>query len=234
MNAELDPLPRAPGPGAQAEARDRGDGREGLPPEAEGADPGQVVRVPELARGVALQGQAGVLGGHPGPVVAHGDELDPAPPHLHPHPTGPGVEGVLHQLLHDRGRPLHHLARGDLVHQGVGSLRTRPARSSRARALASTKSGRRSRSSGGYPHSASSGVTIRSAPAARARSEKSTMRSTLPGMSPTVAFICAIAIFMRWMISSGGLQGSWMHPSAFLSASASARRALAIVTPAAS
>ncbi len=30
-----------------------------------------------------------------------------------------GINGVLHQLLHHRGRPLHHLARGDLIGNAV-------------------------------------------------------------------------------------------------------------------
>ena len=39
---------------------------------------------------------------------------------LHPHPPGTGVDRVLDQLLHHRGRPLHDLARGDLIDQRVG------------------------------------------------------------------------------------------------------------------
>ena len=33
-----------------------------------------------------------------------------------------GVERVVHQLAHDRGRALHHLAGGNLAHQRIGQL----------------------------------------------------------------------------------------------------------------
>ena len=35
---------------------------------------------------------------------------------------GAGIDGVFHQFLHDAGRPLDDLARGDLVDQGLGKL----------------------------------------------------------------------------------------------------------------
>jgi hypothetical protein len=34
----------------------------------------------------------------------------------------PGVDGIFDQFLHDRRRPLDHLARGDAVHQAGGQL----------------------------------------------------------------------------------------------------------------
>ena len=44
----------------------------------------------------------------------------PPPLDLHRHGGGPGVNGVFHQLLHDAGRALHHLAGGDQIrHMGV-------------------------------------------------------------------------------------------------------------------
>ena len=42
---------------------------------------------------------------------------------LDPHVARAGVERVLDQLLDRRGRALHHLARGDLVGDGVGQDR---------------------------------------------------------------------------------------------------------------
>ena len=53
--------------------------------------------------------------------------------------------------------------------------------------------GRSRRSSGGYPVTASSGKTTRSAPAPRASASESRIRSRLPSRSPTTAFSCASA-----------------------------------------
>ncbi|HPG16903.1 MAG TPA: hypothetical protein PK392_03695 [Opitutaceae bacterium] len=39
---------------------------------------------------------------------------------LHFDARGAGIERVFHQLLHDRGGALHHLASGDLVGDPVG------------------------------------------------------------------------------------------------------------------
>ena len=51
---------------------------------------------------------------HALPVVAHGDQLEPAGREPYLDVLGARVERVLDQLLHDRGRPLDHLAGGDL------------------------------------------------------------------------------------------------------------------------
>ena len=61
--------------------------------------------VPQLARGVTLQAEEGVLPVHPAPVVAHLHEGHPAPLDLDPDLARPGIQAVLHQLLHHaRGR----------------------------------------------------------------------------------------------------------------------------------
>ena len=108
------------GPRAQPQTRDRGDRRERLAAEAVGQDPLEVVARGDLAGGVALERQASVLGRHAAAVVGDRDPVPAAVPHLDPQPARPGVEGVLDQLLHHGGRPLHDLSGRDLVDQGVG------------------------------------------------------------------------------------------------------------------
>jgi hypothetical protein len=105
--------------GGQGEAGDRGDGGKGLAPEAEGADPDEVRRAPQLAGGVAVEREHRVLPSHAGPVVAHQHQGLAALLQLHPHVPGAGIQGVLHQLLHHRGGTLDDLARGDLIGHGV-------------------------------------------------------------------------------------------------------------------
>src|SRR2546428_13658652 len=65
--------------------------------------------------------------------------------------------------------------------------------------FASMKADLKTRSSGGYPGTASSGKATRPAPRERARSMPSTIRRTLPSKSPTVGLIWARAILSRLM-----------------------------------
>ena len=105
---------------AQPSARDRGDGRQRLAAEAEARDPLQVLRRRELAGGVSLERQVSVSRRHPDSVIRHGDQPEATLAHVHADPAGIRIERVLDQLLDDRGRPLDHLARRDLVDHGVG------------------------------------------------------------------------------------------------------------------
>jgi hypothetical protein len=82
LDADLEPLFAPPPPGAKAQLRDRGDGREGLAAKAKAVDLVEIVEAAELA--------------------------------------GPRIDRVLDELLDHRGRPLHDLAGGDLIHQRVG------------------------------------------------------------------------------------------------------------------
>ena len=105
------------------EAGDRRDRGKRLAAETERGDADQIGRAPDLAGGVAVQREDRVLPSHAGAVVAHRDERLAALLQLDPHVARAGVERVLHQLLDHRGGPLHHLARGDLVGDGVGQDR---------------------------------------------------------------------------------------------------------------
>src|SRR5262249_61630534 len=98
VDLDLDALGRPPRPCAEAQPRHRGDGRQGLPAEAEGVDPRQVLAARDLAGGVALECYPGVLWAHPRPVVRDRDRGAATLPHLQPDAPSPGVEGVLDQL----------------------------------------------------------------------------------------------------------------------------------------
>ena len=102
-------------PGQHIHPADGGNGCQSLAPEAQGADPGQVLRRPELAGGVAEKGGGQLARSNAAAVVRHPDEAHAAPLDLHHNGGSPGVDGIFHQLLHNGGRPLHHLACGDEV-----------------------------------------------------------------------------------------------------------------------
>src|SRR5712692_6531273 len=81
----------------------------------------------------------------------------------------------------------------------VVSPRVARVTASSALRFASMKADLKTRSSGGYPGTASSGKATRPAPSARALSMPSTIRRTLPSKSPTVGLIWARAILSRLM-----------------------------------
>src|SRR5260370_518099 len=98
------------------------------------------------------------------PRVAHAEQPLAAVLDLDPDRVGAGVEGVFDELLHPRGRPLDHLAGGDLVRY-LGREDGDPGRHKRSTSVASTQprtpSSRRSSSQGPYTRS-----TISAAPPA--------------------------------------------------------------------
>ena len=104
----------------QRDAGHRGDGGQRLAAKAQRGDGEQVVGGAQLGGGVALEGQQGVVAVHALAVVGDADELAPARLDLDADAVGAGVQSVLQQLLHHRGRPVHHLAGGDLVGNLVG------------------------------------------------------------------------------------------------------------------
>jgi hypothetical protein len=120
LDADLEPLFAPPPPGAKAQLRDRGDGREGLAAKAKAVDLVEIVEAAELAGGMALKGQPRVLRRHSRAVIGDDDQGGTATLDLDPHPPGPRIDRVLDELLDHRGRPLHDLAGGDLIHQRVG------------------------------------------------------------------------------------------------------------------
>ena len=67
-----------------------------------------------------FQREPRVLDRHAAAVVADEDPVHAPAIDLHVDARRPGVERVFDQLLDDRGRPLHDLARGDPVDDLLG------------------------------------------------------------------------------------------------------------------
>ena len=86
----------------------RRDGGQGLPPEPQGADGLQIVLGADFTGGVAQKCGLRLPGSDAAAVVGDPNERHAAVLNLHRHGGGPRVNGVLHQLFHHRGRPLHH------------------------------------------------------------------------------------------------------------------------------
>ena len=105
---------------AQLETRDAGDGRHGLAAKAKGVQPVEVGRLHQLAGGVSLKRHQGVVLGHATAVVLDADQAASAVAELDLDAGGTGIEGILHQFLHDRRGTLNHFAGGDLVGNPVG------------------------------------------------------------------------------------------------------------------
>ena len=108
------------GAGFEQQPRDGGDGRQRLAAEAERGDGEQVLDVAQLAGGVALEGQQGVVAQHAAAVVGDADQAAAAGFDLDAQLGGAGVERIFEQLLDHRSGALHHFTGGDLVGDLVG------------------------------------------------------------------------------------------------------------------
>jgi hypothetical protein len=102
------------------QARDRGDRGERFAAKSHRRHALEVLQAGNLAGGVAREGERQLACGDALAVVLHLDALDAARLEADGHRCGAGVQAVLEQLLQHRGRPLHHLAGGDLAHQQLG------------------------------------------------------------------------------------------------------------------
>ena len=94
--------------------------RQRLSAKAKGGNREQIVGGAQLGSGVAFEGEQRVIAIHSVAVVGNANQLPSARLNLDSNAAGASVEGVLQQLLHHRGRPVHNLARGDLVGNLVG------------------------------------------------------------------------------------------------------------------
>lgn len=106
--------------GGDGETAHRGDRRQGLAAEAQGADRLEVVEAGDLAGRMPRHRQRQFIRRYTAAVVADADQADAALLQVDVDARGPGVERVLDQLLDHRGRAFDHFAGGDLVDQGVG------------------------------------------------------------------------------------------------------------------
>ena len=100
-----------------------GDGRDGgkrFAAKSEGGDGEQIFDIAQLAGGVALEGQQGVVAEHAAAIVDDADEAAAAGFHFHADVGGAGVEGVFEELLHDGGGPFDHFSSGDFIGDLIG------------------------------------------------------------------------------------------------------------------
>ena len=105
--------------GLQGEPGHTRDGRQRLATKPEGRQPVEVARLGNLAGGVSLQRKERILARHAAAVVLNAHERTTAVAKFDLDPRRPGIERILNQLLHHGSRPLHHLARSDLVGNSV-------------------------------------------------------------------------------------------------------------------
>jgi len=108
-----------PGTGGELEPAYRGNRRQCLPSEAQGPRRHQVVHVADLARRVPFKAHDRVVPVHAVAVVGDPHQGPSASPQGDSDGAAASIERVLDQLLHHRGRPLHHLTGCDLVDQPV-------------------------------------------------------------------------------------------------------------------
>ena len=101
------------GAGQQLDLGHAGDGGQCFPPEAQGADGGQVYLVLDLAGGVPDEGGGDVFRLDAAAVVADFDQLDAARLDGNSDLRRAGVDGVFDQFLGGGSRTLHHFARRD-------------------------------------------------------------------------------------------------------------------------
>ena len=111
----------------QAQLGDRGDGGQRLAPKAHGAYRLQVGQRGDLAGRMTLEGDAQLARRDAQAVVLDADQAGAAGEQAHGDLASPGVQRVVHQLAHHRGRALDDLARGDLADQFVGQFTDRAA-----------------------------------------------------------------------------------------------------------
>jgi len=118
MDLDLGTLP-VHGCSAQREAGNRRDRGQRLATETQGADRVQIRHAGQFAGRVPLDRKHRVVPVHPAAVVGDPDPLPPSRAQLDLDRAGAGVQAVLHELLDDRGGPLHHFTRSDAVDQSV-------------------------------------------------------------------------------------------------------------------
>ena len=71
---------------------------------------------------MSAQGQRQLRAGNAKAVVFDHDAANAAAHQLHRHFRGTGVQRVVDQLTHHRGRALHHFPGGDLTDEFVGQF----------------------------------------------------------------------------------------------------------------
>ncbi len=104
----------------QRHPRHRGNRRQRLTAKSQRRNLQQVVRRAQLRSRVPLKGQQRIVAVHAVSIVGHANQLASTRLNLHANPRSPGIERIFEQFLHHRRRPVHHLARGNLVSHLIG------------------------------------------------------------------------------------------------------------------
>ncbi len=115
------------GAAGDRELGDRGDRRQRLAAKAERRHALELGERGDLAGGMAAQRQGQLGGGDAVAVVLDADRPHAAADQADDDLPGPGVDGVVEQLAHHRGRSLDDLAGGDLADQLARQFADRPA-----------------------------------------------------------------------------------------------------------
>ena len=100
--------------------RHRSDGGQRLAAKTERRDGEQVFHIAQLAGGVALESQHGIVAQHPAAVIGNPNQSPAAVFDFDTKRFSARVQRIFEQLLDHRRWPLHDLARGDLVGNLVG------------------------------------------------------------------------------------------------------------------
>ena len=69
---------------------------------------------------MAFEGQQGIVAVHAMAIVADADQPASASLNFDANVAGVGIQSVLQEFFYDRGRPVYHLAGGDLIGNLVG------------------------------------------------------------------------------------------------------------------
>ena len=101
--------------GPQFHPRDGRNAGQGLPAEAHGREREQVVRRTQFGCRMPTEAGFGIRRRHPAAVIGYNDAVAARILQLDHDAARTGIEGILHQFLDHRRRPLHHLTGGDLV-----------------------------------------------------------------------------------------------------------------------
>ena len=97
----------------KSHARYGRDTGEGLPTKAQGMDIEEILSRHQFARRVPGESQLYLVCWYTLAVVSHPHKPSATLSNLHTDSGRPGINGVLHQLLHHGSWPLHHFPRGD-------------------------------------------------------------------------------------------------------------------------
>ena len=110
-----DPADSAGSPRDQLHGGHGGNAGKSLPAESERRNMHQIIHRTDLAGGMAQKSGPDLVRFNPCPVVRDPDQLLSAVGNFHGHRRRASIDGILHQLLHHRGRTFHHLTGSDLV-----------------------------------------------------------------------------------------------------------------------